>query len=82
MVSTCEELGQFFGQFGSRSINQLKEIEMELLSVYGSSEIRPRLLYADVGNHIGDNGVVKAENNKFYRVEIMEELSNNEVKTH
>ena len=78
-VTYCDELGQFFGQLDKRPTAELKALEAELFSFYGSSADKP-LLYSDLGQHVGDHGVIRwAEDGLLYRVEIKEEISGNEV---
>ena len=79
-VRFCDELGQFFGQLDKRPTAELKALEAELFSFYGSTADKP-LLYSDVSEHIGDHGIIKWEDDgQLYRVEVLEEISGNEVK--
>ena len=65
-----------------RPTAELKALEAELFSFYGSTADKP-LLYSDVSEHIGDHGIIKWEDNgQLYRVEVLEEISGNEVKKH
>ena len=78
-VTYCDELGQFFGQLDKRPTAELKALEKELFSFYGNSADKP-LLYSDLGQHLGDHGVIKwADDGNLYRVEVIEEVSGNGV---
>ena len=74
-VTYCDEIGQFFGQLDKRSTVELKAMEKELFAFYGSSADKPLLLFSDCGDHIGDHGIIKwEEDGQLYRVEVMEEI--------
>ena len=80
-VTFCDRFGHFYGQFDKRATAEFKGLDLELFAFYGGSGDKP-LLYADVKDHIGDYGILKwAEDNKLYRVEVMDEFAGNEVKT-
>ena len=78
-VTYCDELGQFFGQLDKRPTAELKVLEAELFSFYGNSADKS-WLYSDLGQHVGDHGVIKwAEDGLLYRVEVEEEILGTEV---
>ena len=50
-------------------------MEKELFAFYGSSANKSLLLFSDCGDHIGDHGIIKwEEDGQLYRVEVMEEI--------
>lgn len=80
-VTYVDKPGQFFGQFEKRPENDLKELETELLAVYGdgsNTEATSKipLLYADVQSHVGDNAVIRwSDDGNLYRVKIVQEFA-------
>ena len=81
LVTHCDRAGHFFGQFDRRPTNGLIAMENELAVVYADLGQRP-LLYAGSECRVGDIGVIKwIQDGKLYRVEIIQEVFDNQVLT-
>ena len=77
LVTCCDRVGHFFGQLDRRQAGDLRAMEMELKEKYDRFTT---LLYDDAKDHVGDHGVMQwTKDNKLYRVEVLNELFDDEV---
>jgi len=79
LVTCCDRVGHFFGQLDRRQAGDLRAMEKELMENY---DRLTTLLYNDddIQDRIGDHGIMRwKKDNKLYRVEVVNELFDDEV---
>lgn len=74
-VTWAGKPGHFFGQLVKRPEIELREMEKELVSVYGDPGVQLPLLYAVTQSQIGEYGIIRWSDGNFYRVQVIEELT-------